>query len=87
MGMDAARAFKGRLEAPGRWDGSTLEPPRTEPRATEPLPATTISEATEAFLARGQDRAIQPTTLAKYRTFINQLRAYCDGRGYLFIDQ
>jgi hypothetical protein len=47
----------------------------------------TIADATEAFLASRRNRGIAPPTEAKYKTFIKQLRAYCDSKGYLRLDQ
>ncbi len=40
-----------------------------------------------SYVAKCRNRGIQPATLNKYLTFIKQLRAYCDARGYVFIDQ
>jgi hypothetical protein len=34
-----------------------------------------------------QEPEYRPNTLAKYKTFTNQLQAYADGRGYLYVDQ
>ena len=46
----------------------------------------TVEEAIEAFLAKSKNRGIAPNTLAKYRTFTNQLSAYCADRGYIHVD-
>ena len=46
-----------------------------------------IADASEAYLAKCRNRGIQPATLNKYRTFVKQLRAHGDARGYLFIGQ
>jgi hypothetical protein len=46
-----------------------------------------IDEAIESFIASRRNRGIQTSTLAKYMTFAKQLRAYCDGRGYLRLNQ
>jgi site-specific recombinase XerD len=81
---DVARAVAERLEAVGTWGnvGPTLHP------ATETAPSrTTIADATEAFLAKCQNRAIQLTTMAKYKTFTNQLTGFCGDRGCGYIDQ
>lgn len=41
----------------------------------------TTKEATDAFLAKCQNRGIRRTTFAKYRTFVRQLNAYAEARG------
>ncbi len=46
-----------------------------------------IAEATEAFLARARNKGVTDATSRKYRTFIKQLTAYCEERGYLYTDQ
>ena len=61
-----------------------------EPAPAEPAPdmhGVTIAEAMESFIANRLSRGIEPSTLAKYRTFVKQLRAYCDSRGYLRLQQ
>src|ERR1700722_12301024 len=50
-------------------------------------PAPTIPEATASFLSKCETRGIRRTTLAKYRTFTNQLNRYAGTRGYARIDQ
>ena len=50
-------------------------------------PAPTIREATASFLSKCETRGIRRTTLAKYRTFTNQLNRYAGTRGYARIDQ
>jgi integrase len=85
---DEARAIAAQWEAAGKWSGS-IEPP--QPPAVPQEPTTprgvTIADATEAFLAKCRNRGIQPTTFNKYRTFVKQLREFCDARGYVFIQQ
>ena len=84
---EEARAIAAQWETAGNWSGS-IEPlslpeaPRTEARR-----GASIADATEAYLARCGNRGIQPTTFNKYRTFIKQLREFCDTRGYRFIAQ
>lgn len=46
-----------------------------------------ITDATDAYLARCQNRGIRESTLAKYQTFAKQLRGYADLRGYFFVQQ
>jgi hypothetical protein len=48
---------------------------------------TTIVEAGKAFLTNRESKQVAPATLRKYATFIKQLRAFADTRGYLMIDQ
>jgi site-specific recombinase XerD len=49
--------------------------------------AITIEDAIAAFMASRSNRGIAVPTLNKYRTFVKQLRAYCDSRGYVLLDQ
>ena len=62
-----------------------------EPDPDLPAPAlklrTTIVEAGQAFLTNRETKQVAPATLRKYVTFIKQLRAFADTRGYLMIDQ
>ncbi len=81
-----ARAIAGQWEAAGTWD--KIEPePEAAPTSETPPERTTILDATEGYLAKCKNRSIQPTTLAKYRTFVNQLCAYAADCGYLYLDQ
>jgi integrase len=81
-------------EATGAWDASVPSipaPTRAQaPEAGAPPdanPGISIAEATESYIANRLSRGIQPGTLAKYQTFVKQLRAYCDSRGYLQLQQ
>jgi hypothetical protein len=47
----------------------------------------TMADATSIFLRNRESAQIAPATLRKYRTFIKQLTAYGDSRGYVMIDQ
>jgi integrase/recombinase XerC len=60
-----------------------------EPEPPTPVlkPRTTIVEAGQAFLTNRETKQVAPATLRKYVTFIKQLRAFADTRGYLMIDQ
>jgi site-specific recombinase XerD len=58
-----------------------------EPPPTPESRRATITETTDAFLAKCRNRGIEPPTVAKYRTFIKQLRAYTDSKGYVLLDQ
>jgi len=46
-----------------------------------------VAEVTAAFLARSEARGVVDATLRKYKTFVKQFLAYCDARGYAYIDQ
>ena len=65
-------------------------PNRTRPQIrfpTRPPLERTVCDAIEAYLAKCRSRDIKPPTLAKYKTFTNQLEVYCTSRGYLYIGQ
>src|ERR1017187_4711598 len=81
---EAARAIAAMLEVSGRWIADPVPEPSIPPATPERV---TIFEAVEAFLAKCQNRAIQPTTMAKYKTFTNQLTGFCGDRGCGYIDQ
>jgi hypothetical protein len=82
--FEAARAVAATLERAGTWTTQPPRPPESEePRATR----VTVQDACEAFLAKCKNRNIATNTLAKYRTFDNQLNAYCQQRGCIYIDQ
>jgi integrase len=83
---DETRAAAAQWEAAGNWSG-LIQPPEAPPPAPATTSGVSIADATEAYLARCENRGIQPTTLSKYRTFIKQLREFCDARGYIFIHQ
>jgi integrase len=81
-----ARATASQWEANKNWAGiSSIA--AAAPHEPAPLPRITIHDATEAFLAKCQNRSIQPATYAKYQTFTNQLKAYAEQRGYVCVDQ
>ena len=83
---DEAKATAANWEQAGSWDA---KPIATPPRARlEPEPKrTTIQEGTDAFIATCVSRGISLPTLKKYKTFTKQLRAYCESRGYIMLDQ
>ena len=47
----------------------------------------TIERATKAYLDNRAGRNIQTSTLQKYRTMVNQVRAFAETRGYVMLDQ
>ncbi|HLJ51666.1 MAG TPA: site-specific integrase [Bryobacteraceae bacterium] len=83
---DAAKAVVAGWEVTGTWGVPASEAqPKPEPKqASQRI---TIAEATEAFLAKCQNRGIRSTTYAKYKTFSKQLKSYAEDRGYLHLDQ
>ena len=83
---EEAKAVLANWEAAGSWKLAEPCKPIAREFPTE-SPRTTVHEATEAFLAKCHNRNIAPNTLAKYKTFTNQLSAYCQHRGYLHIGQ
>lgn len=88
---DAAKAVVSAWEASGTWDTTTLAVPATAPPPeSEPQPepqGVTITEATQSFLTNRKNRGIETATIRKYQTFVNQLRGYCDSRGYIRLQQ
>jgi site-specific recombinase XerD len=83
--FEAARAVAAAFERTGSWTASIHQ---AAPKPEEPERARiTVEDATEAFLAKCKNRNIASNTLAKYRTFTNQLEAYCRDRGCVCIDQ
>jgi hypothetical protein len=85
-----AKAIAEKWEAAARWDGKdgnqSVDFSEMVPESEE-HPRVTVAEATEAYITRCQNRGIQPTSLAKYRTFVNQLHAFASDRGYVYLDQ
>jgi integrase len=83
--FDAARVAAAAFERAASWTASIQQ---AAPQPEEPERARIkVADATEAFLANCKNRNIAPNTLAKYRTFANQLSVYCADRGYVYIDQ
>jgi integrase len=83
---DDAREVAAKWEAAGAW-GGPIQPPEPAPPPTTAPRGVTIADATDAYLAKCQNRGIQSATLNKYRTFVKQLRAYGENGGYRFMDQ
>ncbi len=75
-----------RWEAAGSWRVAELSKPIPPESPAETLRAT-VQDAIKAFLAKCHNRNIAPNTLAKYKTFTNQLAAYCQHRGYVHVGQ
>ena len=83
---DEAKRVAASWQDQGYWT-DTPSAPEPAPHDPTPAPRTTIIDALHAFLDRCKNRGIQPTTLSKYRTFTNQLNAYCSDKGYIYLDQ
>lgn len=82
--FEAARAVVASIERAGAWTPTQPTPPQPEaPQASR----IAMTDATEAYLAKCKNRNIAPNTLAKYKTFTNQLMAYCVDRGCVYVDQ
>lgn len=77
---DEARAVAGGLET-----GSSVIAPPAEPVPARPR--VSVSEACADFITNRESRQVAPATLRKYVTFVKQLTAYADSRGYLLIEQ
>jgi hypothetical protein len=79
-----ARAFMTQRESIQAWEGSTkgcLPTPELQDTRI------TIVDATDAYIASCANRGVAIPTLKKYKTFVKQLRAYSDSRGYVILDQ
>jgi integrase len=81
---DEAKVISDDLEKAGNWEGYHAPPAEPEAPKTQRI---STAFALEAFLARSRNRNNAPATLAKYKTFSNQLSGYCDGKGFVYIDQ
>ncbi len=82
---DEAKVIVAAWDVSGSWKGASSTPAIPEEK-TAPQ-RITIVEATDAFLAKCKNRGIQPTTYAKYKTFSNQVRAFAESKGYVYLDQ
>jgi integrase len=77
-------------------DAPVIEIPAIDvplPAAGAPAPApqdrrrATLVDAGKVFVMKRQGEGLAPSTISKYRTFIKQLIAFADRRGYVFMDQ
>ncbi len=91
---DDAKGRAVEWEKAGSWlaetplpSSSPSQPPQPAENSKATTVGTTVEEALQAFLTKCANREIRPSTLAKYKTFTKQLRAYCDRQGYVYIDQ
>ncbi len=82
---DEAKALVASWETSGSWEGKVEPPPAM---AISPVCGRiTIADAAKVFLSHREGAKIAPSTLRKYRTFMKQLTAFADSRGYLMLDQ
>jgi integrase len=81
---DEAKALATLWECAGAWDAPPQPVQAQEPEKPNRV---RIEDATQAFLDRITAKEFEPATESKYRTFIKQLRAFTDDRGYIYIDQ
>jgi hypothetical protein len=85
---EPSRLVAAKWETFGNWDATAETSLPVPVLATEQTPGRTkLADATEAFLATCQNRGIATPTLKRYGTFIKQLNAYCNSRGYTTINQ
>lgn len=89
---DKAEKLAAEWEEAGSWpNGSKQHAEVVEPTAKTPEAQQSgrgiVDEVVEAYLSSCRSREIKGSTLAKYKTLTNQLKAYCKGKGYTFIDQ
>lgn len=86
-----AKGIKAAWELAGRWDEENEHSPMVSPpvpaEAPAGKPAPTITFVTDAYLANRVARHIGASTLRKYKTFVKQLRAFADTKGYAMVDQ
>ena len=82
---DEAKAAVQVWEQARSWDAPVQEV--VAPVLAEDKQGITINDATSSFLASRENRGIEASTLAKYRTFVKQINQYCDSRGYFVLDQ
>ena len=80
---DEAREITDAWSAAGSWD---TKKPKPVVISQEP-PSITIVEATDAFVAQRKQRGLAKATEGKYATFVKQLRAFTDSKGYVHMRQ
>lgn len=83
---EQAKAIAADWQSAGSWE-SQRPVEVSQPAQVQVPDGTTILDATEAFIAKCQNRGITTPTLNKYKTFTKQFNAYADSRGYICVDQ
>jgi integrase len=85
---DEAKTTAAAWELAGSWNGKPIAPPPpARPDTVTGPKRTTIIDGTDAFIATCISRGVSLPTLKKYKTFTKQLKAYCQSRGYIMLDQ
>jgi integrase len=83
---DEAKTVAAAWEQAGAWEVQIAMLPPVQPK-TAYSDRFTIERATRAYLENRAGRNIQTPTLRKYRTLVNQLRAFAENKGYVMLDQ
>ena len=83
---EEARRVASAYEAARSWSGQPVVTPST-PEPVHDRPRMTIAAACETFTTNREAASLKPATLRKYSTFIKQISAYADSRGYVMLDQ
>jgi len=76
---DEAKAISDAWFAADSWEAPRPIPPPLE------KPSPSILEATDSFLSNRKQRGLARATEGKYITFVKQLRAFADSKGYRFM--
>ncbi|MBS1856109.1 MAG: tyrosine-type recombinase/integrase [Acidobacteria bacterium] len=71
------------------WErGEDTPSPASPPHApSDGKERTTIDRAIELYLNNRRSRGVRPNTVKKYTGFTNQLKAWTDKKGYVYLDQ
>lgn len=79
---DEARLVTDAWLAADSWDAK-----KQTPVVTPKPPSITIIEATDAFVTQRKQRGLAKATEGKYATFVKQLRAFTESKGYVYMPQ
>jgi integrase len=83
-----ARRIADAFEKAGSWTGDTPPVPEVpEPNSAPAKTRISIADGCRVFLANRQSANLAAATLRKYETFTNQITAYAESKGYVFVDQ
>jgi hypothetical protein len=81
---ETARDVVAHWEANQSWGAVA---PLPAPESTSKPPRVTVAEASQAFRDKIISRGLAPDIIHKNETFLRQLRAFADKKGFLYIDQ
>ena len=84
---EQARAIVEAWERSGTWGKVDSLPQAVPPPTDNPTDRITIEQASQAFLDKISTKGFELVTESEYRTFMRQLRAFTDGKGYVYVDQ